>query len=354
MCNEIVGVNGDEGTPVPIPNTVVKLVYGDNTWLATAWEDNSTPTSKQQRKLLLFLLHKMQENLFFFPIFLYNRTIEEFFACCRKIHCFVGRPINGGRNVMSIQENCRVVENTRLGEGLYLMVLDAPEIVKLTQCGQFVHIACGEGHLLRRPISICTWQGSHLRIVFQVKGDGTKWLSERKVGDVLDVLGPLGHGFDVQALGDRPIFIGGGIGVPPMLGCVRTAVEKGAQPAAILGFRNKGAVILEGDFRDECETFVTTDDGTYARHGFVTDVLKEQVAGATGVAACGPKPMLKAIAAIAKEVGVPCQVSMEERMGCGIGACLVCACALKAENGETRYGHVCKDGPVFDAKEVAW
>ncbi len=184
---------------------------------------------------------------------------------------------------MSIQENCRVVENTRLGEGLYLMVLDAPEIVKLTQCGQFVHIACGEGHLLRRPISICTWQGSHLRIVFQVKGDGTKWLSERKVGDVLDVLGPLGHGFDVQALGDRPIFIGGGIGVPPMLGCVRTAVEKGAQPAAILGFRNEGAVILEGDFRDECETFVTTDDGTYARHGFVTDVLKEQVAGATGV-----------------------------------------------------------------------
>ena len=282
---------------------------------------------------------------------------------------------------MSIQENCRVVENTRLGEGLYLMVLDAPEIVKLTQCGQFVHIACGEGHLLRRPISICTWQGSHLRIVFQVKGDGTKWLSERKVGDVLDVLGPLGHGFDVQALGDRPIFIGGGIGVPPMLGCVRTAVEKGAQPAAILGFRNKGAVILEDDFRDECETFVTTDDGTYARHGFVTDVLKEQVAGATGVAAChlllqhigdkadvlkeqvagatgvaacGPKPMLKAIAAIAKEAGVPCQVSMEERMGCGIGACLVCACALKSENGETRYGHVCKDGPVFNAEEVEW
>lgn len=218
---------------------------------------------------------------------------------------------------------------------------------------QFVHIACGEGHLLRRPISICTWQGSHLRIVFQVKGDGTKWLSERKVGDVLDVLGPLGHGFDVQALGDRPIFIGGGIGVPPMLGCVRTAVEKGAQPAAILGFRNKGAVILEGDFRDECETFVTTDDGTYARHGFVTDVLKEQVAGATGVAACGPKPMLKAIAAIAKEAGVPSGFDGGAQ-GCGIGACLVCACALKSENGETRYGHVCKDGPVFNAEEVEW
>ena len=179
-------------------------------------------------------------------------------------------------------------------------------------------------------------------------------LSERKTGDELDVLGPLGHGFDVGALGSAPVFIGGGIGVPPMLGCVREAVKQGAKPAAILGFRNQGAVILEGDFRDECETFVTTDDGSYARHGFVTDVLKEQIASASGVAACGPKPMLKAIAAIAKEAGVPCQVSMEERMGCGIGACLVCACALKAKDGETRYGHVCKDGPVFNAEEVEW
>ena len=226
---------------------------------------------------------------------------------------------------MSVQEICRVAENTQLGDGLFLMVLHAPKITELAQCGQFVHIVCGEGHLLRRPISICAWKAPELRIVFQVKGEGTKWLSERRTGDELD-----------------------------MLGCVREAVKQGAKPAAILGFRNQGAVILEGDFRDECETFVTTDDGSYARHGFVTDVLKEQIASASGVAACGPKPMLKAIAAIAKEAGVPCQVSMEERMGCGIGACLVCACALKAKDGETRYGHVCKDGPVFNAEEVEW
>ena len=226
---------------------------------------------------------------------------------------------------MSVQEICRVAENTQLGDGLFLMVLHAPKITELAQCGQFVHIACGEGHLLRRPISICAWKAPELRIVFQVKGEGTKWLSERRTGDELDVLGPLGHGFDVGALGSAPVFIGGGIGVPPMLGCVREAVKQGAKPAAILGFRNKGAVILEGDFRDECETFVTTDDGSYARHGFV-----------------------------AKQAGVPCQVSMEERMGCGIGACLVCACALKAKDGETRYGHVCKDGPVFNAEEVEW
>ena len=255
---------------------------------------------------------------------------------------------------MSIQEICRAASNTRLGEGLYQLVLNAPQIAAAAQCGQFVHIACGEGNLLRRPISICEAGEGRLRIVFQVKGEGTRWLADRKEGDTLDVLGPLGHGFDTAALGARPVLIGGGIGVPPMLQTVKCAKAAGAAPRAILGFRNQGAVILEEDFRAVCETFVTTDDGSYARHGFVTDVLKELVADATGVAACGPKPMLRAIAAIAKQAGLPCQVSMEERMGCGIGACLVCACALKAENGETRYGHVCKDGPVFNAEEVEW
>ena len=255
---------------------------------------------------------------------------------------------------MSIQEICRAASNTRLGEGLYQLVLDAPQIAAAAQCGQFVHIACGEGNLLRRPISICEAGEGRLRIVFQVKGSGTEWLADRKEGDTLDVLGPLGHGFDTAALGARPVLIGGGIGVPPMLQAAKCAKAAGAAPRAVLGFRNKGAVILEEDFRAVCETFVTTDDGSYARHGFVTDVLQELVADATGVAACGPKPMLRAIAAIAKQAGLPCQVSMEERMGCGIGACLVCACALKAENGETRYGHVCKDGPVFNAEEVEW
>ena len=255
---------------------------------------------------------------------------------------------------MSIQEICRAASNSRLGEGLYQLVLNAPQIAAAAQCGQFVHIACGEGNLLRRPISICEAGEGRLRIVFQVKGSGTEWLADRKEGDTLDVLGPLGHGFDTAALGARPVLIGGGIGVPPMLQAAKCAKAAGAAPRAVLGFRNRGAVILEEDFRAVCETFVTTDDGSYARHGFVTDVLQELVADATGVAACGPKPMLKAIAAIAKQAGLPCQVSMEERMGCGIGACLVCACALKAENGETRYGHVCKDGPVFNAEEVEW
>ena len=163
---------------------------------------------------------------------------------------------------MSIQEICRAASNTRLGEGLYQLVLDAPQIAAAAQCGQFVHIACGEGNLLRRPISICEAGEGRLRIVFQVKGEGTRWLAARKTGDTLDVLGPLGHGFDTAALGARPVLIGGGIGVPPMLQTVKCAKAAGAAPRAILGFRTRGAVILEADFRAVCETFVTTDDGS--------------------------------------------------------------------------------------------
>lgn len=245
-----------------------------------------------------------------------------------------------------------VAQCSRLADGLYQLVIHAPEIASCAKCGQFVHILCGEGNFLRRPISICDVDAPHLRIVFQVKGEGTKWLSERKAADKLDLLGPRGRGFDLAKLGAKPVFIGGGIGVPPMLYATKCAQNAGAKPSAILGFRSQSAVILEEDFA--CPATVCTDDGSYGVHGFVSDVLKQQAAGFTGVAACGPKPMLKAIAAIAKQAGLPCQVSMEERMGCGIGACLVCACALNAENGETRYGHVCKDGPVFDAEEVQW
>lgn len=256
---------------------------------------------------------------------------------------------------MAIQELCTVSCSEKLGEGLFSLILDAPRIATLAQAGQFVHITCGEGNLLRRPISICDVQGDSLRIVFQVKGDGTAWLSARKVGDVLDVLGALGHGYDLSTLGERPVFIGGGIGVPPMLLTMRAAREQGAQPTAILGFRSRAAVILEEAFRAHGAVFVATDDGSYGAHGFVTDLLREHAQEFTSVCACGPKPMLRAIAAFAKQAGLPCQVSLEERMGCGIGACLVCACELKLHDGEgVRYGHVCKDGPVFDAKEVVW
>ncbi len=255
------------------------------------------------------------------------------------------------------QEICMVVYREERGNGLYALTMRAPRIACCAQPGQFLHIACGEGNLLRRPISICNVQGDLIKIFFEVKGSGTAWLARRGPRDVLDVLGPLGHGFDLPALGARPVMIGGGIGVPPMLYAMRAARDAcNAQPSAILGFRSRNLILLQSQFEELGPTHICTDDGTSGVHGFVSDVLQDHLREYTGICACGPRPMLKAVAEIAAQAGLPCQVSLEERMGCGIGACLVCACALKLKDGQegVRYGHVCKDGPVFDAKEVVW
>jgi dihydroorotate dehydrogenase electron transfer subunit len=255
---------------------------------------------------------------------------------------------------MPVQELCTVIKREPLTSNIFALTLSAPAICERAKPGQFVHISCGDAQLLRRPISICDTDGDTLRVVFAVKGEGTRWLSQRKTGDELDILGPAGHGFDLSVLGERPVFIGGGIGVPPMLKTMKAAKAQGAQPTAILGFRNQDAVILEEEFRALGTVYTATDDGSYGIHGFVSNVLEKHISEFTAVCCCGPKGMLRALAAIAEAHGIPCQVSMEERMGCGIGACLVCACSLKGENGETKYGHVCKDGPVFDSKEVEW
>lgn len=257
---------------------------------------------------------------------------------------------------MSIQEAGTVSSGRQLAEGLYELWINMPAVAAKACPGQFVHISCGEGNLLRRPISICDVDAQRVCVVFQVKGEGTKWLAGRKTGDTIDLLGPLGHGFDLSALGERPAFIGGGIGVPPMLYAMKQARARGAEPSAILGFRTRRLVILEHEFASLGALYLATDDGTYGTHGLVSDVLRDNLGAFTGVAACGPKPMLKALAHQVRQAGLPCQVSLEERMGCGIGACLVCACELKLRDGKegVRYGHVCKDGPVFDAGEVIW
>ena len=217
--------------------------------------------------------------------------------------------------------------------------------------GQFVHIKCGDGLLLRRPISVCEWTGSRdgdtLTIVFEVRGEGTSWLADRREGDMLDVLGLLGNGFD---MGDGPyLLVGGGIGVPPMLGC---AGASGGASTAVLGFRSRDKAILLDRFAEDCANYlVATDDGSLGHHGFVDELVRQELAqdlAYDGVLACGPKPMLRSVAKAAAGFGVPCQVSMEERMGCGVGACLVCACDMA--DGARK--HVCKDGPVFYAEEV--
>ena len=250
---------------------------------------------------------------------------------------------------MPIQKNCTVVEAVRLNAFAYSFTLEA-EGMTPEGPDQFVHVKCGHSRLLRRPISICDWEENLLRIVFEVRGEGTEWLSRRKAGDRLDVLGPLGRGFRMDREG-RYLLVGGGIGVPPMLGCAKWTAERST---AVLGFRSADRAMLSKDFQKSCkEIFLCSDDGSIGRHGFVDaqvrDIL-EKDKDFTEVLACGPKPMLKNVAAVAAGFGVPCQVSMEERMACGVGACL--GCAIQMADGTMQ--HVCKDGPVFDAGEVDW
>lgn len=256
---------------------------------------------------------------------------------------------------MKVERECKIVSKEQVGDAVY-MTLEVGDMIRASfrAPGQFVHIRCGEGLLLRRPISVCSCMEDEpddlLSIVFEVRGEGTRWLADRELGDSLDVLGLAGNGFDLKPEG-RYLLVGGGIGIPPMLGC---AQYTGGRATAILGGRSRDKIILEDFFREDCaKVLCATDDGSLGHHGFVDALVRRELSedrGYDGVLACGPKPMLRNVAKVAEEFGIPCQVSMEERMGCGVGACLVCACDMA--DGSRK--HVCKDGPVFDSREVDW
>ncbi|MDE6539960.1 MAG: dihydroorotate dehydrogenase electron transfer subunit, partial [Ruminococcus sp.] len=225
-------------------------------------------------------------------------------------------------------------------------------VAGIATAGQFVHIRTGN-FTLRRPVSICGIDSEKgtLRIVFEVRGEGTAEISRLNQGDVIDMLAPLGHGFTINPEFKKVILIGGGIGTPPML---PLAEIYGTKATVITGFRSADAVILQEDFKKTgAETILCTDDGTTGIHGFVTTPFSEIITGAEAVYACGPMPMLKNIAGICKENNIFCEISLEERMACGIGACLGCACRT-VRNDEEYFAHVCKDGPVFNAEEVLW
>ncbi len=244
-----------------------------------------------------------------------------------------------------------VLDNSRLTERICSLRLRADDIAESALPGQFVHIRCGDDSLLRRPISICDIEDGQLTIVVEARGEGTRWLWKRRPGEKLDMLGPLGRGFDLGR--KNIILVGGGIGVPPMLYAARACTGKAI---SILGFRNKDCIILRDEFESACAAVITaTDDGSFGAQGPVTLPLKKLLdkGDYDAVLACGPKAMLKAVAESCASHHVPCQVSMEERMGCGIGACLVCACKTK-KDGKEEMRHVCKDGPVFRAEEVVW
>ena len=247
-----------------------------------------------------------------------------------------------------------IISKTALAKEIYDMTILCPDAAQAAQPGQFINIKV-DGFMLRRPISICgiDKEKGTLRIVFEVRGKGTKELSQLAEGDLIDIVAPLGgNGFKLDGY-NKAVIIGGGIGNPPM---VPIAEHFGANAKVISGFRNAAAVILQEDFKAMgCDVQLCTDDGSAGRKGFVTDALLDVLKSEKPdiVYACGPMIMLKNITKICEENGIYCQVSLEQRMACGVGACLVCVCRT-VKDGQEFNSHVCKDGPVFDSEEVVF
>lgn len=261
---------------------------------------------------------------------------------------------------MPVKSFAKLIKKEQLKSDIFKYSVEAPDIVKDAKQGQFIEIRVLDNvePFLRRPISIhnINKENGILEFIFQVKGKGTKILSEKVEGDFIDLIGPLGHGtFEYNNFQNIAI-IGGGIGVFPLYELAKNAKNDGKNVNIYLGFRNKDFVVLEDDFKELANKLVlTTDDGSYSEKGFAIDFLKKDVEDGkiNCIFACGPLPMLKAVRKYAIEKNIPCQISLEEKMGCGLGVCLGCAVKTAESSSEKpEYVHVCKAGPVFEAKDV--
>lgn len=249
------------------------------------------------------------------------------------------------------QTMAKVLRVEDIAKDIFLLQVEAPGIAQAAKPGQFVHLAVPDAgsHILRRPISLMGFDEKTLTMAIQIKGEGTRRLRGLRSGDEADVLGPIGRGFELRGA-KRVFFVGGGVGVAPVRGALDQFKQECACEA-FFGYRSEAFVYgLDGL---DCPAHVVTDDGTLGERALVTAPLLRAIeAGAPDVIfACGPAPMLRAVQRIALERDIPCQISLEERMGCGLGACLVCNCKVRAADGFD-YKRVCVDGPVFDAQEV--
>lgn len=250
----------------------------------------------------------------------------------------------------------QVVDNQCIAQHVYLITLEGDLVSQMTQPGQFVHLKCGKGidPLLRRPISICDVdiEKKLMRMIYRAEGAGTKILAQTLVSDEVDILGPLGTGFpmDQRQQGEKVVLIGGGVGVPPLYYLSKELCQIGVEVTHILGFQSAANVFFAEEFKALGETYVTTVDGTYGREGFVTQVLDQwPLEKWDAMYSCGPMPMLKAVSELFKDKQ-EAYISMEQRMGCGIGACFACVC--HTPDSATSYKKICSDGPVFRVGEV--
>jgi dihydroorotate dehydrogenase electron transfer subunit len=262
-----------------------------------------------------------------------------------------------------IQTKAKVIKNIAVAPKYYKIALSCSPIAKDANAGQFVAIKITDSYeaFLRRPFSIHKLSGPGIEILYEIVGKGTEILSQKKAGEYLDIIGPLGNGFDLGVnTNDRtPILVAGGIGVAPLIFLAEKLAEipnpKSQIPNLVLiGAKTRSGVLCEKEFiKLGCNVKIATDDGSRGYKGYVTGLLKKELSTInyqlSTIYACGPRPMLKETAAISKKYNIPAQVSLEEHMACGIGACL--GCAVNTKQG---YKRVCQDGPVFDADEIVW
>ena len=235
-----------------------------------------------------------------------------------------------------------ILESTPLTSSVYKMVLRG-DTSAITAPGQFVNIRL-EGKFLRRPISVCDYDTETLTLVYKVVGSGTEQMAAMKAGETLDILTGLGNGYDLTPAGEAPLLIGGGVGVPPLYHLAKRLLAQGKAVSVILGFNTREEIFFEEEFKAlGCTVTVTTVDGSYGVKGFVTNALPESY---TYFYTCGPEPMLKAVYRATTTSG---QMSFEERMGCGFGACMGCSCKTL-----TGYKRICKEGPVMRKEEILW
>ena len=237
----------------------------------------------------------------------------------------------------------KIIDNAPLTQTVYKMKLQG-DVSDITSSGQFVNIKL-DGLYLRRPISVCDCEDGVLTLIYKVVGKGTEQMAKMTSGEELNILTGLGNGYDISLSGDKPLLLGGGVGVPPLYMLAKKLIAEGKKVSVVLGFNTKDEVFCEEDFKDlGADVFVTTVDGSYGIKGFVTDAMKD--IDYSYFYTCGPEPMLKAIFKVSATSG---QFSFEERMGCGFGACMGCSC-------KTKYGNkrICKDGPVLVKEEIIW
>lgn len=277
------------------------------------------------------------------------------------------------------QLKVKIIENKRIAQSFYKMRIESPYLAKNSKPGQFVEVKCADknGPLLRRPLGVHKISENSIELLYGIVGKGTEMLSERKAGELLDVIGSLGNGFDLQQSavhGPRStVLVGGGVGVAPLVALAQKLGKKKSEVIVIIGAKTKSHILCEREFKNAgCLVKVSTEDGSKGLKGYATDILRHLLTivdcRKVNIYACGPHPMLKAVAHIADAVNIPCQVSLEERMACGVGVCLGCPVKVRTAYSVGRrastpntqrptqyeYKMVCKDGPVFDAKEIAW